>query len=130
MKSKAELIRGWMKLKRAKLVEIAREENIHTDETMKKLAICEALYQRLREKVKEAKAAAKLKERQEEAAEAKPDTSPASHNLHPMKQPASYKILVANAAVYEGILSERIDQGKKVHRVLTGSGQLWEFPID
>jgi len=128
MATKAELIAGWMKKRRADLVSMARDEGLTTDETMTKGAVCEKLYKRLREKIKAAKDATLLEEKQAEAGSVT-ETSEDEHNLNAMTKPATYAILRANAAVFGGIMAERADGGRKTITVTTGSGQRWEFPL-
>lgn len=123
------VIASLMKHRRGQLIELARQEGIHTDDTMTKQAICVLLFNRMQEREREARESALLEKRREEVAAVKPDLPPEAHNLNAMVKPATYAILAANKSVFGGILAERVDTVTRVHRVLTGSGQRWEFPL-
>jgi predicted HAD superfamily Cof-like phosphohydrolase len=132
--TKAETIKRLVrKHTRPQLVAMAKSKKVAVDETFKKERIAEVIYDAVKKETKEAQDAEKLKAAQEKAAEeavANPviAKTPQEVNLSPMKKPATYAILKANARVYDGILAEKV-RGNVI-RVVTGSGQRWEFPLD
>jgi hypothetical protein len=128
---KEQTIKRWMRKTRGELASMARQERIHTDDTMSKQRVCELLWKQLTKKVREAQGAAVLEQKKKEVEKVKTETTIPEQetNLHPMKKPASYTVLVNNKQVYGGILAEKANAQKGTVMVVTGSGQKWEFPL-